>query len=213
MGDLKDAVVMAAKEIYKRGLVQDGEGNVSIRIPGKDEMLITPTADVYMQLTKQDIIHIKFDGTVISGKREPSSEYRLHVAIYKDRKNASCVIHTHSPYAMALAISRKEIPVIIEEMIPLIGGNIRVAEFASAGSEEIGKNAVKAMKNRNAVLLANHGSVVCARNILYGIKTAELVEKMAKIYYMATQIGNVHEIEERYRERFVKMFEYYFSTY
>ncbi|MCD6275949.1 MAG: class II aldolase/adducin family protein, partial [Thermoplasmata archaeon] len=63
MEDLKEALVMAAKEIYKRGLVQDGEGNLSIRIPGKDEMIITPTADIYMQLTKEDLVHINFDGT------------------------------------------------------------------------------------------------------------------------------------------------------
>ena len=212
MEDLKEALVMAAKEIYKRGLVQDGEGNLSIRIPGKDEMIITPTADIYMQLTKEDLVHINFDGTVISGNRKPSSEYKLHVAVYKHRKNAGCVIHTHSPYAMAFSIARKGIPVIIEEMVPLIGGDIRVADFAPAGSKEIGENAVKAMEGRNAVLLANHGAVVTARNILYGIKTAELVEKIAKVYYISSRIGKPQIIGKKEQERFKKMFELYFST-
>ncbi|MEJ2250466.1 MAG: class II aldolase/adducin family protein, partial [Candidatus Lokiarchaeota archaeon] len=98
---LKNDVVKAAKQIYEKGLVEAGEGNISSRIPEKNELLITPTFNKYYNLKESDIVHIRFDGTLI-GEGEPSTEYKLHVAVYKSRPRANYVIHTHSPYATML---------------------------------------------------------------------------------------------------------------
>ena len=96
--DLRLQIVNAAKQIYNKNLVEAGEGNISMRISGKEELLITPTYNKYYNLNKQDVVHIDFNGNKLSKGRGPSSEYRLHVAVYQSRPRAMAVIHTHSPY-------------------------------------------------------------------------------------------------------------------
>ncbi|MCP8305639.1 MAG: class II aldolase/adducin family protein, partial [archaeon] len=191
--DLKDRlrmdVVNGAKAIFHKGLVDIGEGNVSIRIPEEEELFITPTFSQYETMTEDDVVHLKFDGTQLSKGRRASTEYRLHVAIYKARPKARCVIHTHSPYATMLSVVRKKIPVVLEEMVVFLGGAVNISEFGRAHTYDIGERALKALGTTNAILLANHGVLVCGRTMEHAVKMAELVEKMAMIYWGSFQIG------------------------
>jgi L-ribulose-5-phosphate 4-epimerase len=120
--NLRQLVVDGSKHIYQAGLVQFGEGNVSVRIPGTDELLISPTMNDYENMSTADVVHLKFDGTQICSGKKASSEYRLHVGLYQARPLVQCVIHTHSPYASMFSIARKPIPVIYEEMVIFLGG-------------------------------------------------------------------------------------------
>jgi len=187
--NLKMDVLNGAKAIYYKGLVNDGEGNVSTRILKKEELFITPTFNKYEIMTIEDVVHLKFDGTQLSKGRCTSTEYRLHVAVYKARPKASCIIHTHSPYATMLSVARKKIPVLLEEMVAFLGGAVNVSEFGQAHIEDLGEKALRALGSTNAVLLANHGVLVCGRTMEHTVKMAELVEKMATIYWGSAQIG------------------------
>ena len=115
-----------SKRIYEKGLVQAGEGNMSVRIPNKDEMLITPSYNKYYNLKKKSIVHMKFDGSVLTKGAKPSTEYKLHVSLYMARPKAQCIIHTHSPYATMMSIARKKIPILLEEQVIFLGGSINV---------------------------------------------------------------------------------------
>ena len=210
---LKMDVINGSKRIFKKGLVQAGEGNVSIRIPGKDEMYITPTFNLYEDLNKKDLVHMKFDGTLLNGGRKPSSEYRLHVDLYKARPDVKSVIHTHSPYATMMSAARIKIPVLIEEQVIFLGGFVDIYEFASAHTEVFSKNAIKALGTRNGTLMANHGTLVCGRNMDHAVKMAELVEKLAWIHYGATQMGGTHVISEKSCPMFIDEFESRFATH
>ncbi|MCP8312333.1 MAG: class II aldolase/adducin family protein [Candidatus Methylarchaceae archaeon HK02M1] len=208
---LRMDVVNGAKAIFHKGLVDVGEGNVSTRIPKEEELFITPTFSQYETMTKDDVVHLKFDGTQLSKGRRASTEYRLHVAIYKARPKARCVIHTHSPYATMLSVVRKKIPVILEEMVVFLGGPVNISEFGRAHTYDIGEKALKALGKTNAILLANHGVLVCGRTMEHAVKMAELVEKMAMIYWGSSQIAEPVIISEE--SRLKKDFDSNFSTY
>jgi len=210
---LRAEVVKGSITIFKKGLVQAGEGNVSIRIPGKDEMFITPSFNRYENLRKGDIVHMKFDGELLKKGRKPSSEYKLHVAVYQARSKVSAVIHTHSPHATMMSAARKKIPVIIEEQVIFLGGFVNISEFAPAHTEDFSKNALKALGTRNGTLMANHGVLVCGRTMDHAIKMAELVEKLAWIYHGATILGGAIAISEKSCPMFIEEFEEQFSTH
>ncbi|GAH13872.1 unnamed protein product [marine sediment metagenome] len=86
---LRKTVVRGAQEIYSKGLVEDGEGNVSVRI-NKNEILVTPTSTKYDLLSPELIVHMGLDGTVLGSGKIPSTEVKMHLAVYKDRPKVKC---------------------------------------------------------------------------------------------------------------------------
>nr|MDO8109251.1 class II aldolase/adducin family protein [Candidatus Sigynarchaeota archaeon] len=212
LDEYKEMVLAGAKAIYEHGLVQFGEGNVSVRVKKVDEMFITPSQNDYAKMTLQDVVHIKFNGTQISQGKPTSTESKLHSIIYQARPKVNCVIHTHSPYAGMLSVALKEIPVIFEEMVIFLGGPVRLAKYAQSGTEELGKAVLEAMDDTNTCLLTNHAVVACGRDMEKVIKAATLVEKMAMIYWGALQIGHVETVPDDKIEKFKEMFKGLFST-
>ena len=206
-------IVNGSKEIYTKQLVQAGEGNISIRVPGNEEMFITPTFNKYYNLRKKDVVHMKFDGTVLNEGKKPSSEYRLHVAVYQARPLVNAVIHTHSPHATMLSVARKKIPVLLEEQTIFLGGFVNLSEFSPAHTEDFSKNVIEALGTRNGTLMANHGVLVCGRTMQHAIKMAELVEKLAWIHYGAHQMGGATSIAESSCTMFLEEFEKSFATH
>ncbi|MHA1212552.1 MAG: class II aldolase/adducin family protein [Candidatus Heimdallarchaeota archaeon] len=209
---LKEELVEICQSIYDNNLVEHGEGNISLRIPGKSEMAITPSGNDYTNLLAENMVHMTFDGRVIDEHLDPSSEHLLHRRIYLSRPKANCVIHTHSPYASALAVLQRDLPVIIEEMALFLGGGVKCTNFAPVGTEMLAKNALKSMSKQNAVLLANHGVVVVGRSSEYCIKAAVIIEKMAQIFIQAETIGKANIIYHENYNKFVQQFQEKFST-
>ncbi len=210
---LRIEVVDGAKAIFNKGLVEAGEGNVSIRNGRKEELFITPSFNQYSTLKKDEIVHLSFDGTPLSTGKLPSTEVKMHIAIYKSRPKVQSVIHTHSTFASMFSTIRKKIPIIMEEMYIFLGGSIDVSDFGIAHTEEIGQNALDALKTKNAALLANHGVIVCGKSVDHAVKFAELVEKLAKIYWGALQIGEPKTFSKENLERFEKLYESLFANY
>ncbi len=210
---LKEELVRGSKQIFNKKLVQRGEGNISIRIPDTNEFLITPTYNDYANMNTDDVVHMNFGGEKISGLQRASSEFRMHIEIYKNRPRVGAVIHTHSIYATMLAVARKDLPVLLEEMVVWVGGRVVCADFGEANTNEIGKQAVKALKDTNGILIANHGVLACGRNMNNAVKTAELIEKMARIYKGASEYGEVHTISDKSFQHFREKFDDYYSTH
>lgn len=206
-------VVKGAKAIFAKGLVEAGEGNVSVRNANKEELFITPSFNQYKTLNRDEIVLLNFDGTPLSAGKLPSTEAKMHIAIYKSRPKVQAVIHTHSTFATMLSIVQKNIPIIMEEMYIFLGGSINVSDFGKAHTEEIGEVALNALGIKNAALLANHGVIVCGKSLDQAVKFAELVEKLAKIYWGALQIGEPKIVSEEHLERFEKLFESLFANY
>ncbi|AFM41244.1 ribulose-5-phosphate 4-epimerase-like epimerase or aldolase [Desulfosporosinus acidiphilus SJ4] len=187
-------VVDIGKEILSTKLTVGTWGNISCRVPNHECFVITPTGMNYDILTHDDIVVMDYKGDRLAGSRLPSIELPLHLAIYHARPDVQAIIHTHSAYATAVAAARKEIPGAVEDLVQIVGGNVRVNEYAPPGSKQLGLNTVKALEGRNAVLLANHGMLGVGSNLDEALKVCQIVEKAAKITIFAQLLGGVVEL-------------------
>ncbi|KLU65183.1 L-fuculose phosphate aldolase [Desulfosporosinus acididurans] len=187
-------VVAKGKEILTSKLTIGTWGNISCRVPGTDWFAITPTGMSYDTLIPDDIVVLDYNGVCVNGARLPSIELPLHLAVYHGRKDVQAIIHTHSTYATAMAAARKEIPGAVEDLVQIVGGNVRVNEYALPGSQQLGLNTLKALEDRNAVLLANHGMLGVGSSLEEALKVCQIVEKAAEITIVAQLMGGVVEL-------------------
>ena len=185
---LRQEIVGRSLEAFREGLFSGTSGNMSCRI-APDEMLITPTSVRYDVLRAQDIVRMKFDGTVLEGALQPSSEWRMHTAVYEAYGETNAVFHTHSPYATAFAVVRQSIPAVLIESCVFLGGDVRCADYAAPGTKAVGLNAVPAHKDRGGCTLANHGVLAVGKDLAQAYLRAEYIEDVARIYTYAKSIG------------------------
>lgn len=197
-------------EILATNLTVGTWGNISCRVPGEDCIAITPSGMNYNLLEPEDIVILDLDGYIITGTRKPSIEVPLHLAIYKAREDVQAIIHTHSPYATTMATARKDIPGVVEDLVQIVGGNVRVNKYALPGTEQLGINTVKALEGRNAVLLANHGMLGVGRDLEEALKVCQVVEKSAQITLLAQLMGGVVELSQ---DDICGMRNFYLDTY
>ena len=183
---------------FNEKLFAGTSGNLSVYDRENDVIIITPSSIAYETMELEDIMVIKTDGTIVEGKHKPSSEWRMHAEIYKKLSSVNSIVHTHSPYATSFAVSGESIPVILIEMVPFLGGDVKVAKFALPGTPEVGTEALKVLPNRNACLLANHGVLTIGKNLAQAHIRAIYVEDAAKIYAMAKWNGHVNVMEDKY---------------
>jgi ribulose-5-phosphate 4-epimerase/fuculose-1-phosphate aldolase len=186
-------IVATGRELVAKGLVAGSWGNISVRIPGSDKVLITPSGRDYADLRAAELVAVDMEGRVAGGGI-PSSETPLHLAIYKRRPDLQAIVHTHSVFASACAVARRSIPPVIEDLVQLVGGEVGVAAYALPGTAELGLSAVAALGDKQAVLLANHGVVGCGTSLREALLACELVEKAAQIYQYATTLGGAHPL-------------------
>jgi L-fuculose-phosphate aldolase len=159
------------------------------------------------------IVHMDLEGNVIGSGKIPSTEVKMHLAVYKDRSKAKCVIHNHSPYISMLSVLRKGIPIIMEQQMIFLGGEIYCTEITEAHTEEMGASALKALDRNNAAVLANHGAIICGKSLDHAVRFSVVLEKMAKVYWGALQIGDPLTVPNENLEEHEKMFNSLFACY
>ena len=184
--DLKSAVVDVARAMSNEGLVIGSAGNVSARAAGNNAMYITPTRVAYPDLTPEDIVTVTFKGDPIEGEGLPSTESLMHGAVYAARPDVRAVIHAHPVHASAMAVRREAIPALVDEQVVYLGGAVEVSPYAPAASEELAENAVAALGERRAVLLANHGTLAVGQDPADALETTRLTERLAQIWLLAS---------------------------
>lgn len=174
-------IIEVGWRLVEANLTDGLSGNISARGPDGVTALITPSALDYRLLTERDLVRIHLGSGKAEGRRKPSSEWRLHVAIYRTRPDINAVIHQHATWASAVAVARKTIPVLIDEAADI--GSIPTAPYAPSASEELAETAARELaKGSNAILLANHGAVVVGRDLHEATRRAVELERLAKIY-------------------------------
>ena len=180
-------VIKYAKMLNSKKLSALRSGNVSIRY--KDGFLITPSGAKYSSLKKKDIVFVTLEGLFDKKKNIPSSEWRFHQDIYLNKKDAKAIVHTHSTCATAISSHGKKIPAF-HYMVAMAGGNdIKCAKYATYGTRELSKNILKALKNRFACLIGNHGQIAFSENLSKAFELAEEVENLSHQYINALKIG------------------------
>ena len=186
MTDPRSDLFATARAMQPAGLNRGTSGNVSVRCD--DGFYITPTGMPYEALIADDIPRMAVDGSH-RGRRKPSSEWRFHHDLYVSRPEVGAVLHAHSPFAVSLACLRRAIPPF-HYMIARFGGdNIRCADYALFGSQELSANALAAMRERKGCLLANHGLLVAGRDLDEALALASELEELCEQYWRACQLG------------------------
>ena len=191
-------IIHICKEMLKKGFILGTAGNVSVRVKlpnGENAAIITPSSVDYTNLQLEDLVLIDENGEKVAGKRNPSSERRLHLSIYRERDDVKAVIHSHAPFSTALSIAKMPLGPFVDEIIPFIGG-CEVSEFGMAGTDELAENAVTALGNNMTVMIANHGNVGCGKDLEQAWFACQLVEFAAKIQHHAATLGTMYAIPE-----------------
>jgi len=137
----------------------------------------------------ENIVLVDLEGQRVEGELAPSIETILHVGIYKARKKICAVVHAHAVFGSTIAVTGREIPSLLDDQVTFLGGEIKVAAYALPGSPELARNAVAALGPRNAVVLANHGTLAVGRNLREAFNNCELLEKTARVYVLAMGLG------------------------
>jgi L-fuculose-phosphate aldolase len=179
---LRTAVVDAAREMLRLGLVTGTSGNLSAR-DGRS-FLITPASMPYEQMDEADLVAIDSDGEPGEGGGEPSSEWRVHVAIYAARPDVNAIVHTHSVHATAWSFRGEPLDTGTEELEAAAGGPVLTAPFAPTGSDEIAAAAAEALGDRRAVLLGRHGAVGVGATPQGALATCVVLERQAEIAWL-----------------------------
>ena len=184
-------VVRVARLLRARGLAIGTSGNVGMRL-ADGHFAITPSTMDYDEMTPDDVVVCGADGRVVDGRHSPSSEVGLHVTLFAARPDVVGIVHTHSPFAVAWAATRREIPAVHYVLAQLVGpgrDTVRVAPYATFGTEELARNAAATLGADQAVLLANHGAVAVGPSLRSALGRAERVEELATIAFRAEALG------------------------
>lgn len=180
------AIIETCLEMNQTGLNQGTSGNISVR--DGDGLLITPSALPYDQMTPEDIVWMGFDG-MIEGSKRPSTEWRFHLDIMREKPDVTAVVHAHPTASTTLAIMEKPIPPL-HYMVAVAGGHdIRCAPYATFGTAELSEHALAALEGRHACLLAHHGIIATGASLDKALWLATEVETLAKQYLGCLPMG------------------------
>ena len=191
---IRNELVKLHAVLPKAGLVTWTSGNVSIRDKETGYVAIKPSGVMYEDLSAEDMVVLDLDGKVIEGDKKPSSDTASHLVIYRHRPDVFGVVHTHSPYATAFAANGQPIPVYLTAHADEFGGPIPCGPFALIGGEQIGQVVIDHIGASPAIILKNHGVFTIGPSGKSAVKSAVMVEDVARTVWLARQLGQPDEI-------------------
>ncbi|TQS45059.1 class II aldolase/adducin family protein [Cryptosporangium phraense] len=195
MTDVRSEVAGAARLLAANGLLIGTAGNVSVR--HDDRVFATASGVDLAQCGPDDVTETDLTGQVVSGKLKPTSELDLHLAVYR-QTFAQAVVHTHAPSATAVACATNRfasMPVLHYQQM-LLGGELRIAEYRTFGTPELAAAVVDALTDRQAALMAHHGSVAIGSSLGKAVDNALLVEWLAALLLRVAQVADPQPLTE-----------------
>lgn len=187
----KKQVYDCTMDLVKKGYIKGVGGNVSIRLVEDNAIAVTPSQTEYSEMSEQDICIVDFDLNVIAENGlKPSIETAMHVSVYRNRPDVNSVVHTHQEYASIFSLINTPIPALFDEVSLHTGPIADVVPYGLSGSPQLLENITGMLNNQcNCYILQNHGALSLGTSIEKAKMNAELLEKSAKIYYMALSTG------------------------
>lgn len=207
--DHKIELLRTCQKMRELEMVIGSSGNVSTRVG--DHVIITPSGIPYSKMRANDAVVVDLEGNTVEGVHKPSMETPTHLNIYRHHPECRAIVHSHSVYASALAALRKQLPPVIDEIIPSLGGHIRVAEYGIPGTGKLAENVLHALEDRSGVLLANHGSLAIGPSLETAFHNAVLIERACKIYIIGSTMGDLHILPKEAQEAERRMWESQFD--
>lgn len=200
----KEDIVEIGKRLYARGLIVAGEGNLSIRL-NEREILATARGLCKGYLSSEHIIKTDLKGKKLSGdsRYEPSTELKMHLAVYEERPDVVAVVHAHPPTATGFAVAGVPLDkCVLPEIIVTIGA-IPIADYATPSTEEIPDKIRNIIRGRDALLLANHGALAVGKDIYSAYYYMESIEQFAKILLTARILGGERVLDTQQIQRLI----------
>jgi L-fuculose-phosphate aldolase len=203
---LRKHVIETCLAMNEEGINQGTSGNVSVRVP--EGFLITASGVPYKKMKPHHVVTMDLEGGY-EGEYLPSTEWRMHMDIYKARAEAGAIVHVHSTYATALACLRKDIP-CFHYMMGVTGGTtLRVSDYAEFGTQELSDTMLEALKDRSGCLLANHGQICFANDLDKALWRAGEIESNCHQYWAACLAGKPVLLSETQMASVLKRFNTY----
>jgi len=179
-----EALVATARRTVSDGLVVGTSGNVSVRV--EDTVLVTPSGVPYDRLTPTDVTGVDLDGRQVLGTLVPTSELPMHLAVYRTT-DARAVVHTHAVHATAVSTLVPELPAV-HYMTVALGGPVRVAPYATYGTDELAENMLRALVDRSGCLLQNHGTLTHGATLDQAYDRTAQLEWMCRLWLTASSV-------------------------
>jgi autoinducer 2 (AI-2) kinase len=184
---LRENLVDILRELFAAGLITPTGGNLSVRLPDNEGILITPTSSYKGGLTPDEIVHVDLQGHAVNPEQQPSVETQLHIQVYALRKKIGGVIHAHSPLATILGVCNIPIPPVTVDATPFVG--IPIMPFAMSGMPDEIENLTRCLGNAPAVLLQNHGVLTVGRSLRQAADRALELEQVARTVLVIRGLG------------------------
>lgn len=200
-------VIRIAQKMITDGLVVGTSGNVSLR--SGELVAATPSGVDYDGLTVDDIAVVRLDGTVVEGDLPPTSELPMHLTAYTEHE-VQAVVHTHSLHATALSLLRDDVPAVHYQLAEM-GGVVRVADYATFGTDRLARNMSAALEGRGACVLRNHGTVAVGSTPAAAYNRARQLEWLCELWLTARRAGEPRLLDDEELTRCANQFTY-FST-
>lgn len=199
---LRDEVLVMNHELPRNGLVVWSGGNVSGRDPDTGLIVIKPSGIPFQHLTKESLVVVDLDGTVVEGDLKPSVDLGVHLYVYRRRDDVMGMCHTHSPYATSFAARGESIPATLTPLTHLIGGGVPCSRYATPGADDTGAAVMEVAGDTGmATLVDRHGVFTMGRSASESVKVALHVEEAAMTIRMAMLSGPVTEMDPEEIER------------
>jgi L-ribulose-5-phosphate 4-epimerase len=210
--ELRRTVAELHRELTKYELVIWTAGNVSARVPGHELMVIKPSGVSYDDLGPEAMVVTDLHGNLVEGEFAPSSDTAAHAYVYRHMPEVNGVVHTHSPYATAWAARGEPIPCVLTMIADEFGGEIPVGPFALIGDDSIGRGIVETLQTSrsSAVLMRNHGPFTVGPSARAAVKSAVMLEDVARTVHFALQLGKASAIDQQDVDR---LYERYQNVY
>ncbi len=198
-------VIQVGKRMYDRGYVASNDGNISVRL-SENRLLITMTGVSKGFLTPDQLIVVDYEGRVISGNHEPSSEMKMHLMVYSERPDVHAVAHAHPPTATGYSVAGINLPenLLPEAIVSL--GSIPTAAYGTPGTMELVESLRKHVSDHDAILLENHGALTLGPDIITAYHKMETMEHIAQIALVARLLGRVNTISDEDVGKLVQMY-------
>jgi len=192
--------------IWQQALSPGTGGNISARVED-DKILITPTLTSLGFMRSEDLCMMDLEGNVLDCKTRPSSEYRLHLHVYKSRPEVNAVIHAHPPFASAFAVTGKKLNTFIQPETVVFLGEVPVVKYGTPSTNELSEHLNEYLDgNRNTFLLQNHGVLCIGYELIRAYYNLETLENLAKITVISRLLGGEKQISKNNLKKLFELF-------
>ena len=205
--EVREAVLWAAQEMLRSGLVEGTAGNVAARLPDGNAVL-TPSSLDYLDMTLEDLVVCAPDGVVVEGHRSPTSEKQLHLAVLNAYPEIGATMHCHAKHVQMFAITHQPIPAVVEEFDVYVGGDVECSDYRETGSQDLADEVARRVADRAAVIMANHGLFACGKTPKDALHVASLVERTAEVVWGAKALGSIIGVPDDIGAKYASYYRY-----